>query len=265
MLKKLSLALAASVALGGTALAADLPRRTVAPVAPVMAVPVFTWTGFYVGVHAGYGYADNNISTVGNAANTIANVANLARPPSLSVDNDGFIGGVQAGYNLQFGALVVGVEADISLSDMSSGVSYASPFTFGAALAGTRSEFTQEMDYFGTVRARVGFAFDRAMIYATGGLAYGEVSANANFFNSAGFLQFTGSSSEVEVGYTLGAGLEYAFTNNITLKAEYLYFDLGDRNVVVNATPLGLNSYTSNFETNGHIVRAGLNFKFSSF
>jgi outer membrane immunogenic protein len=246
--------------------AADVPMRS-APPAPFLApVPVFTWTGFYAGVSAGYGWSDTDITTSGNAANTRANVAALARPPSLSTEQDGFIGGAQVGYNLQFGMFVAGIEADISYTDLSSDVTYASPVTFGAALAGTRSTFSQDLDYLGTVRARVGVAFDRVLVYATGGFAFGGVDYNADFFNSAGVLQFNGNHSDTQVGYTVGGGVEYALTNNLTFKAEYLYYDLGDKNVVVSAIPgVGLNSYTSNFETEGHIARAGVNFKFNTF
>jgi outer membrane immunogenic protein len=261
--KQLLLSTIALAGLTVAAGAADLPRRAVAPIAPIMTVPVFTWTGFYVGVHAGYAFSESDIRTQGNAANTIANVGALARPPSLSFDQDGFIGGAQIGYNLQFGAFVAGVEADISYTDLGTSTDYRSPVTFGAALAGTRSTFSQDLEYLGTVRARLGVAFGRALVYATGGLAYGDVNYQADFFNSPGALQFTGRKSGVEVGYTIGAGVEYAFTNNLTLKAEYLYYDLGSQNVVVNAIPgVGLNSYTSRFETEGHIARVGLNYKF---
>jgi outer membrane immunogenic protein len=259
-MKTLLLSTVTLFGLTALASAADLPSRSVAP---IMTVPAFTWTGFYVGVHAGYAFGESDIRTSGNAANTIANVGALARPPSLSFDQHGFIGGGQIGYNMQFGMFVAGIEADISYTDRSTTQSYFSPVTFGAALAGTRSTFSQDLEYFGTVRGRLGVAFDRALIYATGGLAYGEVSYQADFFNSPGALQFTGRKSGVEVGYTIGAGVEYAFTNNITLKAEYLYYDLGSQDVLVNAIPgVGLNSYTSRFETNGHIARVGLNYKF---
>ena len=259
-MKTLLLATTAFFSLAVSASAADLPRRTVAP---VMTLPAFTWTGFYVGLHAGYAFGESDIRTSGNAANTIANVGALARPPSLSFDRHGFIGGGQIGYNMQFGMVVAGIEADISYTDLSTTQNYASPVTFGAALAGTRSNFRQDLEYFGTVRARLGVAFDRALVYATGGLAYGDASYQADFFTSAGALQFNGRKSDVEIGYTIGGGVEYAFTDNITFKGEYLYYDLGSQKVLVNAVPgVGLNSYSSRFETDGHIARVGVNYKF---
>jgi hypothetical protein len=92
-----------------------------------------------VGVSAGYAFSETDITTVGTLPGNIANVAALARPPSLSVEQEGFIGGAQVGYNVQFGAFVAGIEADISYTDLSSDVTYASPATFGTALAGTRA------------------------------------------------------------------------------------------------------------------------------
>ena len=256
-----SLALSAVALLGLTAMAsaADLPRRTVAPVAPIVSVPVFTWTGFYVGVHAGYAFSESDVRTTGVLPGNIDNVTLLARPPSLSTEQEGFIGGAQIGFNYQFGMFVAGIEADISYTDLSETQTYLSP----APRAGFRSTVSQELEYLGTVRARLGVAFDRALVYVTGGLAYGDVSYQADFLNQGGALQFAGRSSDLEIGYALGAGVEYAFTNNLTLKAEYLYYDLGSKNVVVDSIPgVGTGSYISRFETEGHIARVGLNYKF---
>ncbi|KAA2234746.1 outer membrane protein [Salinarimonas soli] len=262
-MKKLLLSTVALMGLTVAAGAADLPRRAMAPVAPILSVPVFTWTGFYVGVHAGYAFGDSDIRTTGVLQGNINNVNALARPPSLSVDKEGFIGGAQIGFNYQFGMFVAGIEADLSYTDLSETQTYASPTTFGAALAGTRSTLSQDLEYLGTVRARLGVSFDRALVYVTGGLAYGDVSYRADFFTSGGALQFAGRKSDVEVGYTIGAGVEYAFTNNLTLKAEYLYYDLGSRNVQVDSIPgVGTGAYVSRFETDGHIARVGLNYKF---
>jgi outer membrane immunogenic protein len=253
------LATLALVALGGTAFAADLPSRKGPVFAPV--APIFTWTGFYVGVNAGVLFTDNDIRTSGNAANTISNVALNRRPGSLSISDEAFTIGGQVGYNYQIGSLVVGAEADLNYVDLKSSASFLSS-------VGDPSTYRQELDYLGTARLRIGYAFDRVLVYATGGLAYGDAKNSVNFFtNTPGnALQFTGSKSDVEVGYTVGGGVEYAFTNNISLKAEYLYYDLGKSNVIVNAIPgVGLNSYTARFRNDGHIVRAGLNYRFSTF
>lgn len=250
----------ALVALGGTAFAADLPSRKGPVYAPV--APIFTWSGFYVGVNAGAAFTDNNIRTSGTAANTIGNVAASRRPGSISIDDQGFIGGAQVGYNYQMGSIVLGAEADIMYTDLEKRTSIL-------GTSGATSTFRQELSYLGTVRARLGYAFDRTLVYATGGLAYGDVQNTASFSSAANINQidYFGRRSDVEVGYTVGGGVEYAFTNNISLKAEYLYYDLGKKNVPVNLTAFGPagGSYVSKFENNGHIVRAGLNYRFSTF
>ncbi len=250
------LASAAFVAVSGAALAADLPSRVVTPIAPVVVAPAFTWTGFYVGATAGYVFGDNDLTTVGVLANNINNVNIGARLPFAQVENDGFIGGVQAGYNYQIGQIVVGVEADISYTDIDN--------SFSAIGTGNNpNTFSQQIDYLGTVRVRLGYAFDRFLIFATGGLAYGEVESTVTFLNPAGRLQFSGQESGTRAGFTVGGGLEYAITNNITVKAEYLYFDLGDKKVSVPGIPgVGTGGYVTEFEAQGSIVRAGVNFKF---
>jgi outer membrane immunogenic protein len=120
-MKKLLLSTVALVGLATSAMAADLPaRRTVAP-APFVAVPVFTWTGFYVGVNAGYGFSDSNDDAVFVPQGTFLHPVRHLAPASCRTagnENDGFVGGAQIGYNLQFGAFVVGVEADIQYADL---------------------------------------------------------------------------------------------------------------------------------------------------
>ena len=250
----------ALAALGGTALAADLPSRKGPVYAPI--APIFTWTGFYAGVNAGAVFTENKIRTSGTAPFTIGNVLAERRPSAISNDETGFIGGAQIGYNYQIGNVVLGVETDIQYTDISSRTSRV-------GTSNANSVFSQDLDYLGTVRLRAGYAFDRVMVYATGGLAYGDVSNRATFFNavSPGQVDYVGSKSDVKVGYTVGGGVEYAFTNNLSLKAEYLYYDLGKQNVAVNQINNALlpGSYVSRMENTGHIVRAGLNYRFNTF
>lgn len=250
----------ALVALGGSALAADLPSRTAPVYAPI--APIFTWTGFYVGANAGASFATFDTTVVGTAANTIGNVAALRRPQSFSTDKTGFIGGGQVGYNYQIGSIVLGAEADLQYTDVKSTNAFL-------GTSGATSVFRQEMEYLGTVRLRAGYAVDRFLVYATGGLAYGEVKNNATFFSATvpGQIDYFGSRSDMQVGYTVGGGVEYAFTNNLSAKAEYLYYDLGKKNNPVNLTAAGPagGSYVARNETSGHIVRVGLNYRFSTF
>lgn len=193
------------------AYAADLPRRT-APVAPaVRAMPAFTWTGFYAGVNAGYGFG----SYSGTAT------------PGFSSPR-GFVGGGQIGYNHQIGQFVAGLETDLSYSGMSD------------KLANVGKE---RVGYIGTVRGRLGYAVDRFLPYVTGGFAYGGTE----------LLTGAGRASQVQTGWVLGAGVEYAITNNLTARVEGLYVDLSDKRVYGGPAKTG---------TEVGIVRAGINAKF---
>lgn len=280
MLKLGLLGTSALVAFATVAVAADLPSRR-AP-APYAAVPVFTWTGFYIGGNAGYAFSDSGrISTSGNngpvgGPSTIFNVATGARPGSTRLDPEGFTGGGQIGYNLQFGSVVIGLEADAAYTDLAQTRGFVG--TTGAV-----SQFRSDLGFLGTVRGRLGYAFDRIMVYGTGGLAYGDLQQSATFFatpaaGGTGVVQFLGGRSSIETGWTAGGGVEYAIpttfslfnSNAVTLKAEALYYDLGRQSVIVGDTGLAPaatrgQSYTSRFDTNGVIARAGINFKFGTF
>lgn len=274
MINKLGLASLSLLAWGGAALGADLPPRAApVPVAPI--APAFTWTGFYLGSHSGGFFLDGSVRTRGNADNTRDNVARGRRPADIDTEEADYFSGVQAGYNVQFGSFVLGVEADISYAGVESR-------EFFLGVDNNQSFFRQDIDFFGTVRGRAGFAFENVFVYGTGGLAYANVDSRVAFLrNSDRALQFSGRSDETEYGYAVGGGVEFllppalsrfAFIGTllgataVTVKAEYLYFDLGDRDVVVNAIPgVGLNSYTSNFETTGHIGRIGFNYKFGTY
>jgi outer membrane immunogenic protein len=256
----------AILALSGSAFAADLPARM--PVKAPMVAPVWSWTGYYVGVNAGYGFSrDREIQTTGQVPANVATVADGARPPFVNLDPSGFIGGGQIGYNWQTGSWVFGIEADLQYSDINEEINVV---TTGVAFPGVRNNtFRQELEYFGTVRGRLGIAWDRTLIYGTGGLAYGSIKNSADFFGPqpANVRQFTGSVDKTEIGYTVGGGLEHAFGSNWSAKVEYLYYDLGEHIVAVNVIPGsggGGTGYFSNFRNEGHIVRAGLNYKFGA-
>jgi len=247
------------------ALAADLPARTKAAAAPIVS-PAYDWSGFYIGVHAGYTFGeDDSIVTTGQAAGNIANVAGGARPGLVRDDRDGFIGGGQIGYNWQVGPnWVFGLEADISYVDGDRDVTVVTA-PLAPGVGSLSNTFSSRMEYFGTVRGRIGYAWDRTLVYATGGLAYGEVENNVSFLGTAGQLQFAGRNRDTETGYTVGGGVEHAFAPNWTVKAEYLFYDLGSNTVNVALVPGGGGGgtgYNSRFENDGHIVRVGLNYKF---
>jgi outer membrane immunogenic protein len=254
--------------LAGTTLAsaADLGRLP-AKAPPIVPAPVWNWTGFYIGAHAGYGFgSDDSVDTTGQAPGNIANVLGGARPASVTLDRDGFIGGGQIGYNWQFAPnWLLGIEADISYTDIRETTNVV---TLPLAGPGTlNNSFSSRLEYLGTVRGRIGYVFDRTLVYATGGLAYGDVRNSVNFFGTAGQLQFTGSTSGIETGYTVGGGIEHAFLPNWTVKGEYLYYDLGRDTVNVAVIPGsggGGTGYNSTFKNDGHIARIGINYKFGA-
>lgn len=219
-MKKILLSSAALLTLTASAVAADLPSRA-AP-APMMApVPVFTWTGFYAGVNAGYGWNTNDTNTYFDPA--------FGYDSGKNTDG-GFVGGAQIGYNYQMGMFVLGVEADIQYADRGRDNGYYGYSYYGENSSG---------DWFGTARARAGFAFDRALVYATGGFAYGDSNG----------------------GWTVGGGFEYAFTNNLSAKLEGLYVNLEGRNRYDGY--LGYYGVNSNDEFG--VVRAGLNYRFGTY
>lgn len=220
--------------------AADLPARP----APVIYAPVFTWTGFYVGLNAGIGWAGSRDVVI--TGPTVASSAVLT-----GGGGDGaFVGGGQIGYNWQSGSIVYGLETDIQYVDAGGSVAWG-PYTWWA-----RGE--DDGAYFGTVRARLGYAIDRTLIYITGGLAYGGLNSNP----------LTGNNTS-NTGWTIGGGVEYAFTNNWTIKLEGLYVDLseGRKSRIFTNAPGGLlppGTYTATTDSgNGAgLVRVGVNYKF---
>ncbi|UOK69630.1 MULTISPECIES: outer membrane protein [Ancylobacter] len=206
---------AAALLAAAPAFAADLARQQPYPTkaAPMIVEPAFTWTGFYLGANAGYAWGSGEGG---------AGIVNL--------DPSGFLGGGQIGVNYQFANnVVVGVEADFQGSDIKD----------------TYAGYESKMDYFGTVRARLGYAFGNILPYVTGGLAYGHTEVRDNLFGL--------STDKTQTGWTVGGGVEYALTNNWTIKGEYLYMDLGEDYYDSIGYKTGLTA---------NIVRAGVNYKF---
>jgi outer membrane immunogenic protein len=260
-----STALVACVAAAG-ANAADLP----APVykAPASA-PAYNWTGTYGGLNLGYGWGtadDAQLGPSGDAASRVfwnpAFIAGAA-PSRFQLAPSGVIGGAQLGYNWQFGTWVWGLEADFQGANITDSQSIST--AGGGAFAPGSFSSSQNLDFLGTVRGRVGYTpVDRWLIYATGGLAYGQVNYNLSF-NFPGSNDFQSiATSRTDVGWTLGAGLEWALDGKWTAKAEYLYVDLGDRTFA--SVPGGraanlATTLSETFENRYSIVRVGLNYK----
>ena len=261
VVRKLALGSIALVALGAgsSVLAADMPPTYKAP---AYVVPVWSWSGFYAGVSGGYArLRATNIPISGDAATTASQgLGNV--PFSLnSPADDGWLIGGQIGFNRQINSLVLGIEADLSYVD---GVARSVSTTQGPAVVTT--QFSDKLDYFGTIRGRVGLAVDRSLWYATGGLAYGNVKSSAIIFPGPGVVGPTlaGSDSNVRFGWTIGGGIEFALVGRWSVKAEYLHYDLGSEVLNIATVSGGApQTATFNHDTKGHIVRVGLNYQFS--
>jgi outer membrane immunogenic protein len=275
-----------SLAATGMASAADLPMK-----APAAAVPMYSWTGFYVGFNAGYNWGRGDVDTVagpGPFAPTFGPesiVAAALASTSIDPGQRGFIGGAQIGYNWQFASRwLAGFEADIQ--GLSNGQSAS--LTTGSGVPGFPTEafistttVAKKVDWLGTLRARLGILVTPSLLaYGTGGLAYGGVKASTTIAQSdTGILPgpvtatatTTGSYSETRVGWALGGGMEWMFAPHWSLKGEYLHYDLGKAswtspNLVANTvfgsptfSAIGIQSTT---RFSGDIARAGINYIF---
>jgi outer membrane immunogenic protein len=213
--------------------AADLPVKAsykAAVVAP------FSWTGCYVGGSAG-------LIMQGTTATDIDKLFNAAGDTYSVTGRPGGLFGLNGGCNYQTGNVVLGLEADIALSSLDNTISVNSGFPV----------VSSKLSSLGTVRGRIGYAFDRALLYATGGLAYGHVKNNAYDVTDPGY---SSSTSGTRTGWTAGGGLEYAFMPHWTVRAEALYVDLGT------ATGSVCSSCRFGFKNTYTIGRLGVNYKF---
>jgi outer membrane immunogenic protein len=192
-------------------------------------------------------------------------------PTTLRPNPSGFLGGAQGGYNWQTGHFVIGGEADISWSRMS-GTATVTPIIKNNGTPFPGAGFLtahQDTKWFGTIRPRAGIAFDRVLLYGTGGLAYGRVnySANSDFRpgvpTSILFFQYPASLSKTKTGWTVGGGVEVGINQHWSWKAEYLYYDLGNQSITANPIPANPPFQVSyRWETKAHTFNAGINFRF---
>jgi outer membrane immunogenic protein len=224
-----------------------------------------TWTGPYVGLNLGYGGGSFKYPYSGTTDIAGTNpVAGQARQ-----DSSGVLGGVTAGYNYEMSnGVLVGLEADIDASDIGGKTQVYGADNSAAAAA----DIASRIDYLGTARVRVGKAMfgNRFVPYVTGGFAYGGVRSDANYacssctgYTSASF----DSPNHLQTGWTVGGGAEYALTRHLSMKAEYLYVDLRDRNLDYGGGQFsgpGFTTYNTNIgeKADANIVRVGLNWRF---
>jgi outer membrane immunogenic protein len=197
---KMRFALAALLLTSTSAFAADLAPRAVEPAAPIVA-PVYNWTGFYAGLHAGAVFGNAKVTAPGFIG-------------SETFRNTGFIGGVHAGYNQQFdGGFVLGAEGDFDYTSLSKSKNYI----------GGSDKF--ESEWQGSIRARAGYAIDNLLPYVTAGVAFGDEKLKATDAVLGSY-----SSSKTVAGWTAGAGLEYAIDPNWIVRGEVRYTDFGKQN-----------------------------------
>jgi len=217
--------LAGAAVLSGGAMAADL-KTPVYKAPPAGVIPAaYDWTGFYVGGHVGYGWGQKNwTDTFGLDASSTPN---------------GFLGGGQVGYNYQIGQYVLGIEADGSWSGIKGGTT-----AFGAAL-------DNNIDWTSTVTGRAGLAFDRWLVYGKGGVAFAGDRYSTNLY-TPGTVEVT----DTRIGWTVGAGVEYAFAPAWSAKLEYNYMDFGTK--AVSFAP----GTSTDIDQQVHAVKFGINYKF---
>jgi outer membrane immunogenic protein len=237
-MKKLFTALAVMATLTAAPVkAADLPSIKAPP--PVYVPPAFTWTGFYAGLNIGGGWLDGRSDSFFGGGN----------------DRGGVVGGGQIGFNYQLSPLfVVGLETDFQGTSIGSGSNNNNFFFFAGNGFGAFD--VPRVEWFGTVRGRLGVTpfGSHILVYGTGGFAYGEV--RRTFFD--GFGAF-GSGNDVQTGWTAGGGVEWAFTQNWTVKVEYLHTEL-ERN---NDNGFFLNTAFLRRHTRFETVRLGVNYLFN--
>jgi outer membrane immunogenic protein len=292
--KHLAIALLAatglSVGVSQIASAADLPVKAPIDKAPV-AIP-FSWTGFYIGGSAGYGWGRSgdvnpitsvNYLTAPSAA-VIATTGAMAAavPGSLPISPRGFIAGGAFGYNYQVSRVVWGIEADFSAANIQgsqSGGATASIPGFAPDTVTSTAAASQKLDFLGTVRGRLGITpIDSLLVYGTGGLAYGHVSSSTTVSEieqppgtNVSITTANGSTSAIRAGWVLGAGLEWAWSSHWSVKGEYLHYDLGTLNYSAGSVvgtagfptgTFGAANIVSSTQFKGDIARLGINYRF---
>lgn len=202
--------------------------------APAYVHTYYNWTGFYLGAHAGYGWADFE------GSDTLTGLV------TDTVSARGFIYGGQLGYNYQIGSWVFGVEGEITFGD----VKYQEDFLLGLASARI------ELERIYTVAGRIGYAFDRTLIYAKAGGAWTQEKYNFMVLGA------TATGSVDRTGWLVGVGVEYAFAGNWSAKLEYNYMDMGSKLVTLTTTG-GLVATPANVDLIVQTLKAGINYRFN--
>jgi outer membrane immunogenic protein len=253
-MKKIILA-AVFAALGSaTALAADLSSPGYSK-APMLVDPAANWSGFYVGINGGGGLANG----------AFTDMDDFLSASDKHQTGFGTAGG-QVGYNWQMRSFVLGVEGDLNY--MSTNSSHAIAFAFSSGPSGFNSSTTLKLDAFASVRARAGLAVDNTLLYVTGGPAWGHSDSSVRFLRSNPLSNsYNSIDNEWRLGFAAGAGVEHMLTQNLVLRAEYLYLDFLDRShdVIASVSPTSCTATVNcrfNFANSASLARVGLSYKF---
>jgi outer membrane immunogenic protein len=209
------------------------------------------WKGFYLGLNGG---ALFNVSKyfVKSSASEFFSTPVVMNKKSSHVDGTAFTGGIQLGYNYHFSYFFIGLETDFNYSSLSK--THKSTWGSATPTAGTVSySIKDELNWFGTVRPRLGYVWDPVILYVTGGFSYGHIKSSATGSSSFGSKFKAGSLSETCIGWNVGAGLEWCFVAHWSLKLEYLFQDLQRKDYAKDS--IGL-------KNRNHIARAGINYLF---
>lgn len=256
--------LLASTAFVTPALAADVVYQE--PAAPVVALaPAYSWTGFYIGGQAGVAFNRDAGDVRYNPGSGVFTTTQFSGG-SRDSNDAAFIGGVHIGYDYQINNFLVGAIADINYIDATSNSTYT--ITSGPGVVDTFG-LSNDINFVGTVRAKVGVTADRFAVYATGGLAYADTEtkyfAPGTLRATNGFVPTVDSNSD-DVGYAVGAGVDYLVTPNLSLGLEYLYTDLGKTDTKVTYTN-GITRASFNADSSSdldfHTVWAKASFRFN--
>ncbi|MEJ5080454.1 MULTISPECIES: outer membrane protein [unclassified Ochrobactrum] len=227
-----SLLLASTVALLATTGAKAADAIVYEEPAPVISAPVFSWNGAYLGGQIGYGWGKSQFSDIDGSAN---------------LKPDGFLGGLYAGYNFDLGnSVVLGVDGDVTYNNLKKRFSETDA-------DGDFDSVETKLRWSGAVRARAGYAVDRFLPYIAGGVAFGQIKNSAT--SIVGGVEDSFSSSKTHTGWTAGAGVDYAATDNVILRLEYRYTDYGHKNFDVDGVDT-----RNKFKTNE--IRLGVAYKF---
>jgi outer membrane immunogenic protein len=242
---------------GAPVAAADLAVRP----APLYKAPppaaVFSWTGCYGGVNAGYAWGRADVVTTLSVPGAIANAIAAADSPSVNLP--AFTGGVQVGCNYQAGAIVWGLEGDLEYFGLRGSASI-NAFTPAGREFSTANSVSSS--WLATLRPRAGVAVGRALIYVTGGLAATNLRYDTTFMSRADLE--VASIDTTKMGWAIGGGWEYAFDLNWSAKLEYLYTDFGHASTAAPETTAGVPVFTMSHDVRlrSSLVRAGLNYHF---